>query len=404
MATPKRILFVHHRPELGGAPSSLAGLIGGLDRARFEATVYCPSGPAADLFEREGARVVRGPVAAFTHVWASYYRGLRWGLLVRELVQLPHALLCFARLLRRERFDLVHLNDSPLVYTALIARAFGLPVVWHLRSSLAREGLDARGRAIGRIVAETGRIAIAIDHDVARSFPGVQATIVQNSVDLAHFRPMEARGAKERLGLRPDAVTIGMFGYLYAKKGWPDFIRAAQRLRQRGIDAQFVIVGGGVRPPEFFSTRHGRVLSSLKLTSDEESRARALVRTLGLTEHVSFLPFSVDPRDAYWALDIVTFPNRGAGLGRAVIEAAACARPVVASGSLDGAGLLIPGETGLLLPRRSPDALATALETLATDEELRARIGSAARAHAEANFSQVAAAARVMEIYDGVLT
>jgi hypothetical protein len=40
---------VHHRPQLGGAPSSLAQLIANLDR-RFEPHVYCPDGPAARLF------------------------------------------------------------------------------------------------------------------------------------------------------------------------------------------------------------------------------------------------------------------------------------------------------------------------------------------------------------------
>ena len=49
------ILFVHHRSELGGAPASLSYLIRELDRTRFEPHVYCPSGPAADLFREAGA-------------------------------------------------------------------------------------------------------------------------------------------------------------------------------------------------------------------------------------------------------------------------------------------------------------------------------------------------------------
>jgi glycosyltransferase involved in cell wall biosynthesis len=118
---------------------------------------------------------------------------------------------------------------------------------------------------------------------------------------------------------------------------------------------------------------------------------------------VRFLPFSSDPLDVYLALDIVTFPNRGEGLGRAVIEASACGRPIIASGSLDGAGLVMPDETGFLVPRRSPDSLASVLNLLVDDKGIRDRIGTAARHHAEGRFDPEKNAETVMEIYDRVL-
>src|SRR3954468_16310054 len=88
---PVPVLFVHHRSELGGAPESLSYLIRELDRGRFEPHVYCPPGPAAELFREAGATVHTGVVAGFTHIWASTYRGRRWLLLVRELARLPGA-------------------------------------------------------------------------------------------------------------------------------------------------------------------------------------------------------------------------------------------------------------------------------------------------------------------------
>ena len=88
-AGPTPILFVHHRSELGGAPASLSYLIRELDRSRYEPHVYCPSGPAADLFREAGAVVHEGEVSAFTHIWASTYSGRRWLLLARELLRLP---------------------------------------------------------------------------------------------------------------------------------------------------------------------------------------------------------------------------------------------------------------------------------------------------------------------------
>lgn len=401
---PHKILYVHHRPELGGAPVSLAGLISSLDRSRFEPYVYCPPGPASQLFSRAGAQVINGPTAMFTHIWASHYTGLRWLLFGRELSHLPRAYQHFSRLLRERDFDLVHLNDSPLVYFALISRSLGLPTIWHLRSALAHGGNDVRGRLISAAIDRTGSHVIAIDGDVAQSYRGKRPVhIVYNSVDLEQFEPKPSGPAKRAIGIPDDAPAIGLFGYLYARKGWPDFLRAAKHMLAAGVDARFVIVGGGVRPKDFFATTQGRMLSTLGLASDEEARARASAEALGLHERIHFLPFTPDPRDAYWALDIVTFPNRGEGLGRAVIEASACGRPIVASGSASGAGLLVPEETGYLVPRRSADALAAALTLLVGDEALRLRLGGRARRHAEENFDGRRNAARVMELYEEAL-
>ena len=52
------VLFVHHRSELGGAPASLSYLIRELDDEQFEPHIYCPPGPAAELFRESGARQI----------------------------------------------------------------------------------------------------------------------------------------------------------------------------------------------------------------------------------------------------------------------------------------------------------------------------------------------------------
>jgi D-inositol-3-phosphate glycosyltransferase len=122
-----------------------------------------------------------------------------------------------------------------------------------------------------------------------------------------------------------------------------------------------------------------------------------------LERHFSFLPFTAETGEIYSALDIVTFPNQGVGLGRPVLEAAMHGKPVVASGSHDGAGVLIPGVTGLLLDDPTPEAIATALRSLVQDDELRHRLGAAAAQHARAQFDPVRNARAVEAVYDRTL-
>src|SRR3989440_2538608 len=395
------ILYVHHRPQLGGAPSSLAQLIANLDE-RFEPHVFCPEGPAAELFAAAGATVHTGDVSIFAHAWDSPYEGLRWLVLGREVAALPPHLRQLERLMREHRFPLVHLNDSPLLAAAWVAHRHGAKVVWHLRSALAGEGRDRRSRAIAGLMERWGDAAIAIDRDVAARFPiRLPLTIVHNSVSPAASPNGDNR--KGSLGLPGDRVAVGFAGFVRRQKGWPELVSAAELLVDQDAPAHFVIMGGGVRPPEYFRTVRGRALAAANLLTDEESAIKELVAEKGLDRHFSFLPFTAETGEIYSALDVVTFPNQGVGLGRPVLEAATYGKPVVASGSADGAGVLLPGKTGLLLDDASPPNIAAALRLLIEDPELRARLGEAAAEHARERFDPARNARAVESVYDSLL-
>jgi glycosyltransferase involved in cell wall biosynthesis len=398
-----QVLFVHHRPQLGGAPSSLAELIRNLDHEHFDPHVFVPDGPAAQLFADADAMVHIGPVSIFAHAWDNPYAGFRWLVLSREIGKLVPHVRSLDRLVKRYGFPIVHLNDSPLLPAAWVARRNGAKVIWHLRSALAGEGRDRRSRVIARLIDRWGTAAIAIDEDVADRFPiHLPVTIVHNSVRRPQAA-VEPTSAKRRVGLPPDAVAIGYAGFVRRQKGWPELIRAARLLVDQGLPAHFVIIGGGVRPPAFFETWRGKALAISGVLTDEESAIKQLVHELDLEAQVSFLPFRPDLQEVYDALDIVAFPNPGVGLGRPVLEAAAFGKPVVASGSRNGAGLLLPDETGILLDEAEPAALADALRRLVVAPELRRRFGDAAAAHARAHFDPVANARRVEAVYDAVL-
>src|SRR3954452_23255741 len=399
---PVPILFVHHRSELGGAPESISYLIRELDRSRFRPHVYCPPGPAADLFREAGATVHTGAVAGFTHIWASTYRGRRWLLLGRELVRLPSHVRQFRRTLQRQRFELVHFNDSPLIPAAWLARREGLPVVWHLRSALPNGGRDRRSAMIRHAIADLATTSIAINHDVADIF-GVGSTIVPNSVDLQRFHPGDGGAARAALGLPADLPVVSFFGFIYPSKGFREFIEVAAQLRERGVEASYLVVGGAVRGEEFFRTVVGRSAQLADLTRDYESEAKRLVHELELDDVVRFIPFTQDTAILYQASDVVVAPSQGPELGRPVIEAAASGVPVVASGSRTGGGVVVPNETGVLVDDYGVESIADAVATLLQDASGRQELGRMARAHAEENFDPARNARRIEAIYDEIL-
>ena len=282
-----RVLYVHHRPQASGAVRSLALLVGALDPA-WDAHVLVPDGPAATVLADAGATVHRGPVPAFTHTWDVQYHGLRWLVLGRELVSVPGHLRRLGGLLETLRPDVVHLNDGVLLASGRLAHRRGAKVVWHLRSSLAHGGRDRRSRWVAGRLDEWGDAAIAIDGDVARTFP------LQLPVEVVPNPVVAESGAAADLGVPAGRVAVGFFGYLRRQKGWPELVEAARLLVDAGAPVQIVVVGGGVRPPEAFRGVRGRVLRAAGVP-DEERDLRARVAELDLSDHFTFLPFTTEP-------------------------------------------------------------------------------------------------------------
>lgn len=390
-----RVLFVHHRPQPSGAVRSLALLIGALDE-RWEPHVLVPAGAAASVLAAAGATVHTGPVPAFAHTWDVQYRGLRWLVLVREALSIPGHARRLRRLLRELDPAIVHLNDSVLLASGLLSRRHGAKVVWHLRSSLANGGRDRRSRMVARALDACGDAAIAIDEDVARTFPlHLPIEIVPNPV-------VAEEGEPATLPVPDGRVTIGYFGYLRRQKGWPQLVEAMRILVDGGAPVHAVVVGGGVRPSAAFRGVRGRLLRRLGIP-DEERDLHERVAELELADRFSFLPFTTDPGSIYRALDIVVFPNQGAGLGRPVLEAAAYGKPVIGSGSPTGSGLIVDGETGFLLPRGTPGALAEAIGRLARDPDLRRALG-ARGGELAARFSPSEAARAIEAVYETLVS
>jgi glycosyltransferase involved in cell wall biosynthesis len=390
-----RVLYVHHRRELGGAPTSLALLIGALDRARFEPHVFCPPGPAERLFRSAGAVVHTGPVAGFTHIWASTYHGARWLLLGRELLRLPGHVAAFERVLREGGFAIVHPNDSPPLAAAWLARRRGIPVVWHLRSAPPESAPGVRFRLLRKAIRRWSAATIAINGDVAGAWD-VPAGIVPNPVDLERFSPGRAEPERRR-------HVVSSVGFLYPAKGFRELIGAAALLRERGVEATVVLAGGAVRDAAWLRRPGGTLARRLGLAHDYDEAARMLVGELDLGERVRFDGYVGEVADVYRGSDVVVAASQGPELGRSLLEAAACGVAAVGTGSRTGGGVLSPGETTVFAEGRSAAALADALEGLIADPGLRARIGVAARAHAVATFDPDRIARQVEAVYDRVL-
>lgn len=227
-------------------------------------------------------------------------------------------------------------------------------------------------RAATRIVVNSS----ATKSKLAELAPDAQTIVVPMGVDLESF----SRGSTAS-----DALRVLFVGRLSEEKGVADLITALGDLNTRGVAFEARIVGSGPR--------------------EEELRAQAAAA--GLADRIQFTGW-VNRSDIVaqyeWA-DVFVGPSITAdsgwveALGVVFIEASAASIPVITTDSGGMRDVVLDGKTGLIVPEKSPGAIAGALERLARDPKLRSALGKAGLEHVRQSFSWRGIGLRYAELY-----
>jgi glycosyltransferase involved in cell wall biosynthesis len=101
--------------------------------------------------------------------------------------------------------------------------------------------------------------------------------------------------------------------------------------------------------------------------------------------------------------DVCALVSLKEGLPRAIIEAGACARPIVATDVIGNRDAVADGETGFLVPLGDCEALANRLSRLIGDRGLRHYMGRTAREYAEFHFDEQLITELIVQNYDELL-
>ena len=284
-----------------------------------------------------------------------------------------------ARLLRRRRADVLHTHTlaAANVLARLAGRAARVPVVSHLH--IENHFRPATRPLLARLDNATARLAarlLAVSGDTRRAYerqgyPRGRIEVVYNGVDVP------ANGGFRR----NDPARIGEIARLCDVKGQRELLQAVARLPE----ARLVLAGRDLE-------QGGAFQDALERESER----------LGIRERVEF-GFHDDVPALLESLDVVALPSWTEGLPIVLLEAMAHARPVVATPVGGTPELVTDGETGLLVPPRDPEALATALRRLLEDPELARRLGEAGRARVAERFTAAGQAQRILAIYDDVV-
>jgi phosphoheptose isomerase len=312
---------------------------------------------------------------------------------------------------QEERYDLIHAHFfmSGLV-AADIKRATGIPFVitFHALGKVRRlhqggaDGFsDERFAIEDRIVREADQIVAECpqdEEDLIRLYDAEidHLTIVPAGFDPTEFWPIDKARARRKLGLKlaRDERVVLQLGRMVPRKGVDTALLGFARLvREHGVRAKLLIVGGESRDPD------------PKFTP-EIARLKAMAEAEGIAEHVIFTGARrrEELRHYYAAADVFLSTPWYEPFGITPLEAMACGTPVIGS-NVGGIKFSVrDGESGYLVPPRDPDAVAERLAFIFRHPKVMTVLRQQAIRRANDLFTWQRVASAMAGMYEQVLT
>jgi glycosyltransferase involved in cell wall biosynthesis len=385
-----RVLMVTgaYAPETSGASLQCRNLIRALnDRADFTVltTSTDPSLPRQSIVEQTPVR--RITVDPASRISKS-----------RAARQITSSFLELSRAI-----DLVHLHgfSQKSVLIVALARALGKPIAIKLTSfgHDDPQSIQRNGRAMWWAYRQADRF-IGVTPRFAEGFASAgldrsRFVFIPNGVDLARFKPASAAERSElrhQLGITAADPMVLFVGFFSREKNPDVLFEAWASLSERGLRSTLVLVG---------ATTGSYYEIDPALARD--IKARAMSRNL--SDRLVFVEHTDQIERLHRAADVFALPTAREGLPNAMLEAMACGVPPVIT-RLEGVTdwIVTSGVNGELVAAVDSAAFASALERLLVSPERRQALGTAARAHVEANFSLAATADRTLAVYQDLLS
>jgi glycosyltransferase involved in cell wall biosynthesis len=286
-----------------------------------------------------------------------------------------------------------HVTIKPVLYGSLLARVFRIPAVVNAISGLGhtfsnRGWLSSVRRHLirllyrGLLARKNSKIIFQNPNDLQefvdrRIVPVHRTVLIRGSgVDLSMFRPTSSEDPHLRV-LFPARMLWD--------KGVAEFVDSAKLVRDAGISAEFLLAG----------------------PYDPENPGHVPERTLrSYSEHgnTRWIGNVVDIAQEMGRAAVICLPSYyGEGVPKALIEAAACGKPIVTTDMPGCREVVREGWNGLLVPCRDSVALANALILLLTDSNMREQFGKNSRQYAEQEFGLEPVVSRTIAIYEELL-
>jgi sugar transferase (PEP-CTERM/EpsH1 system associated) len=377
-AGPARPLAVHvvHRFDTGGLENGVVNLINRMTDWRHAVIALTEAVPAFC------ARVQRSDVP-----FISLHQAAGHGY---------HSYPAFVAALRPLRPQVVHTRN--LAALEMQAAAWWARVPVRIHGEHGRDSHDPHGEVrkyqwIRRAYRPFVQHHVALSRDLQTylvdkvGVPARRVTQIYNGVDHLRFAPLAQRARIDGCPFDgPDLCLVGTVGRMQTVKAQPllarAFVQAVADRPDLRARLRLVLVGDGPLRQDCEAVLQAAGLRDLAWLPGERSDVPAIMQ----------------------GLDLFVLPSLAEGISNTILEAMACARPVIATAVGGNADLVADGHSGQIVPAGDVPALAAALQHWAMDAERCRVAGEAGRKAVEQRFSLTAMVSAYQGLYESLLS
>lgn len=297
------------------------------------------------------------------------------------------AILRLRRALTSQRTEVLHShNGTPHYYARVAALGLGLRRVVNTRHGMGDSSPASRREWLFRQSMRWTDAAVAVSAAAGRRLtdtglvPAHKLHVLPNGIHAGDFRqrdPQLRAQLAASLGLAPDTQLVGFVGRLNWAKDLGTMVDAFARVHAQRKDVALVLAGEG----------------------SERGAVEAAIAQAGIGDRVFLLGDRNDIPQLLPAFSMFAMSSISEGYSIALLEACACALPIVATRVGGNAEIVADGVNGLVVPPRDPEALAAAMVSLLDDPQRAADMGHAGRAWLLANSTFEVMASRYLDVY-----
>ncbi len=211
--------------------------------------------------------------------------------------------------------------------------------------------------------------------------------VIYNGVDTERFKPRPMLQQREKFGIDPDVVLIGMFASFKQQKNHPFLFEAITPMLETDPRIRLLLVGDML---------HGGMHGS----DEYHTHIQSMINSTRLKDHCVLLGNRDDVEQLYPACNFTVLPSLFEGTPNVILESMACGIPVIATRVSDNDSIVSDGESGLLVDPGDIDKLQQSLTQMIRDPRLTSSMGLAARQRILDLFSSGKLAQNTQAVYD----
>ncbi len=385
----KTILYVHaNNQDIGGADYCLFKLASQLDKNKFR-PIVCLSRQTKvlELYKKEGIKVYVIDMERIKKDINPLY-------LITLLYKFFFTVHTLRKIIRQEQVDLIHGNDLLDIYGPVAALLENRPATQYVRWIL--ESPTWLKKLITALVYQLNTCVMTVSNAVAQKMFSNKQTVKSRVVTCYDWIDMAKVGHKNstgdiraEYGWPPATRLVGCVGRLEQWKGQDVFIRAAAIVLQKMPGTKFIVVGGEVE---------GRGRESFGNT------LRTMATDLGIGNSLIFTGQRNDIAHVMGNLDVFVHASITPDpLPGVVMEAMACATPVVGA---DAGGVpeeMVDQKTGYLYLPGNPEAMAKNIIQLLNDPKQAKHMGLAGQKRVNTVFEKTKLCTRIEQLYEKII-